>query len=124
MKICAEHWEKLRTAIDDRGLTFLVAKDGAKAAQQLTNQINGSEAKEDYDPLMSAYWAITANAVRTFGVDSMREDFGCPLCALDTHAAECKDEGCPKYTGADWIGLSADGQLSIAKEMGLIGEPN
>ena len=124
MKICESHWDKLRTAIDERGLSHLVAKDGAKAASQIAAQLNGSEAKEDYDPLMSAYWAITGNSIKAFGLDSMREDFGCPLCALDTHAAECKDEACPKYTGTDWVTLAADGQLSIAKEMGLIGEPN
>jgi hypothetical protein len=124
MKICQSHWDKLRAAIDERGLSSFVAKDGVKAAQQMANQLNGSDDKEDYDPLMSAYWAIMGNSIKAFGIGAMQEDFGCPLCALDTHAAECKDEGCPKYTGADWIGLAADGQLSIAKDLGLIGEPN
>jgi hypothetical protein len=52
MKICESHWDKLRTAIDERGLSHLVAKDGAKAASQIAAQLNGSEAKEDYDPMM------------------------------------------------------------------------
>ena len=124
MKMCQSHWDKLKTAIDERGLGHLVAKDGVKAAQQIANQLNGSEAKEDYDPLMSAYWAIMANSIKAFGIGAMQEDFGCSLCALDAHAAECKDEGCPKYTGQNWIDLASDGQLSIAKELGLVGEPN
>jgi hypothetical protein len=124
MKICQSHWDKLRTGIEERGLAHLVAKDGAKAAQQMANQLNGSDAAEDYDPLMAAYWALMGNSIKAFGVGAMQEDFGCPLCELDKHAVECKDEGCPKYTGTDWINFAADGQLSVAKEMGLLGEPN
>jgi hypothetical protein len=124
MKFCTEHWDKLRTAIDERGLGQLVAKSGEAAAQQIAAQLNGSEDAKDYDPLMAAYWAITANSIKAFGLDSMREDFGCPLCELDKHAAECKDESCPKYTGAAWIGFAADGQRSIAEELGLISKPN
>ena len=124
MKICTSHWDNLRTAIDNRGLGHLVAKSGEKAASQIVNQLQGSEDAKDYDPLMAAYWAITANSIKAFGLDSMREDFGCPLCALDAHAKECQDQACPKYTGQNWIDLASDGQLSIAKEMGLISEPN
>lgn len=124
MEICKPHWDALRTAIEDRGLSHLVAKDAAANAKNLQAQMSGTDDDSNYDPLMAAYWAITSNSLQVWGLDSMQPDFGCPLCALDQHSAECTDEKCPKDTGTTWIGYAADGQLSIATEKGLVGKPN
>lgn len=124
MNVCQPHWDELRGAIDDRGLSHLVAKDGVAAARNLEAQLQGTDAEENYDPLMSAYWAIMANSLKCWGLGALADDFGCPLCALDRHAAECAEEGCARNTGADWIRFASDGQLQAARDLGLVGKPN
>ena len=125
MKICQEHWNQLREAIEQRGMGHLVAKNGETAAQNAVASLQGADTKETFDPLMNANFAIWSNSIQCFGIEIMAENAPCPLCALDNHVKECTDEKCQfKQTGADWIGFAADGQLENAREKGLIGEPN
>jgi len=124
MRICSDHWSQLRAAIEVRGLSKYVSKDGVAAAKTLTAAFTDGENKDAFDPLIQANFAIWGNALEAFGPDIMHEDAPCPLCALDNHATICKDEGCPRETGMNWINFAADAQLQNAKEMGLAGEPN
>lgn len=124
MKICENHFEQLKQAIDDRGLTYLIAKNSLLAAQNFSEQARGIQTKENYDPLMSANWTIWGNALQCFGTEIMSPDAPCPLCILDDHAATCTDTKCIKDSGSDWIGFAADGQVEAAKKLGIIGEPN
>lgn len=124
MKICDSHWQQLRQAITDRGLAGFISKDGEHATENMVAQLQGTNTKENYDPLMSATFAIWGNALEAFGVEIVHEDAPCPLCVLDKHAAECTDVNCNKQTGTDWIGFAADGQVEVATEMGLLGKPN
>src|SRR5208337_525496 len=117
MKICQEHWDGLKEAIEARGLGHLVAGSGAKAAPIVTDELEGSDA---YDPLIAANFAIWNNALEAFGMSMMYEDAPCPLCLMDKHAAECNDPGCAKNSGMDWIGFAADGQLEVARNKGLV----
>jgi hypothetical protein len=123
MKICQEHWNRLRTAIEERGLSHFVAKDGKVAANNMVAELQGANTKENYDPLMAANFAIWGNALECWGIEMMTSD-ACPLCALDKHAAECTEESCNKQSGSDWIRFAADGQFKVAQELGLLGEPN
>jgi hypothetical protein len=123
MKICTNHWTELKTAIDERGLSGFIAKNGEEAIKVLTASL--SESKLDaFDPLIQANIAIWGNALEAFGQDILKPDAPCPLCALDNHAKECKDASCQNETGADWIRFAADEQLENARQMGLLGKPN
>lgn len=68
MKFCQDHWDKLRKAIEDRGLGDLIASDGNVAMKRQVDQLQrANEDKEtitlaNYDPLMAAMWAIVNNA--------------------------------------------------------------
>lgn len=116
MNICKDHWDKLREAIDLRGLSRFVAGSGEKAAAQLDDN--------SYDPLMAANFAIWNNALKAFGLSMMQEHSPCPLCIMDEHAVECQDAECPRDSGMDWIIFAADGQLELAKQKGLISSSN
>lgn len=124
MKLCDDHWLQLKQAIDDRGLGPFVAKDEEQGVDNLLSQIQGTDTKENYDPLMSATYMIWGNALESFGIGIIQPDAPCPLCLLDNHVAECTEATCNKQTGKDWIKFAADGQYEAAKELGLLGEPN
>jgi len=124
MKICSDHWAELRTAIDERGLSGFIAKDGEEAVKRLTSSLADSNALDAFDPLIMANIAIWGNALTAFGPDITKEDAPCPLCCMDDHAKNCTDVGCNNETGADWIKFAADEQLENARQMGLMGKPN
>lgn len=138
MKFCHTHWDQLRKAIDDRGLTPFIAKDGKVAVAQLTKQIEtGDDTKATFDPLMSAHWSITTNAMQALdrvGINPLyllsdgseapdgRND--CPLCELNyLHEQGCTNPDCTldKKRGYDWmIDRAASDALSQAREYGLV----
>lgn len=132
MRFCKEHWAKLRKEIDDRALSHLVAKDGATAAEQMRRQLTedpkGTDPK-NFDPLMSAHWAIASNVMDTLGRQlgpqaalSVMGDV-CPLCHINKlHENSCTDPKCilDKKAGYDWmLGRAADDALSRTRELGL-----
>jgi hypothetical protein len=120
MKICQMHWDKLRAAIEDRGLMQFVAKSGEKAAKQIVQQLEGDNSNSTYDPLMAANFAIWSNALAAFGIGMMNADAPCPLCLMDDHKKTCTKPGCEAQGGDDWIRFAADGQLEEARERGLV----
>lgn len=137
----------LREAIDARGLTTLVAPDGATAAAQMADQLERGEATPtNYDPLMTAHWAIVTNAFEAIkeadgpvlylmAADNVPEDpvegYGpeydgrtwprCPLCYLNlAHEVSCAHDGCvlDRVRGYDhWIERAADEQVEAWKEI-------
>jgi hypothetical protein len=117
MKFCQPHWDRLRKEIDDRGLTHLVAGDGEKATASMVRELEGHPEPADYDPLMSAHWAIMTNALKMGGLYLMGQDENgkdfCPLCEADYHGGHAQD----------WLTGCCDAQLEHAREMGLIPEP-
>jgi hypothetical protein len=64
MKFCKAHWDKLRAAIDERGLSGLVHQGGAAATEAMARELQGTATDRDFDPLMAAHWAIVNNASR------------------------------------------------------------
>lgn len=106
MKFCQGHWDRLRKAIDDRGLGHLVAPDGKAAAQQMADQLERADRGEEpftpvnYDPLMAAHWAIV-NAVSALAPGialhlMMPDEDGsekCPLCYANDQAEYVKTLG-------------------------------
>lgn len=140
----------LKAAIEERDLMGLVAPDGETAVAQLAHQFDAGEAKPtNYDPLMSAMFAISGNAadlvkamggnalyvmVRTAEEEAPVEGFPgyegrtwpyCPLCHINlAHEIMCPHETCgmDRERGYDnWIERAADDEVEAAKELGLRG---
>jgi len=116
MKFCQPHWDELRKAIDDRGLSGLVAGDGIKAAAAMERELKGMSEPGDYDPLMSAHWAITSAALEAGGLYLMGDNPEgaeyCPLCEAEKQGGS--------GTASDWITGCCDAQLKHAREQKLV----
>jgi len=116
MKSCTSHWDELRQAIDQRGLSGLIAGSGEKVCEAIARQLEGIVEPGDFDPLMSANWAIMSAALQCGGLYLMGEDENgnqyCPLCEAAQH-------GHPG-TVAEWITGCCDAQLEHARELGLV----
>lgn len=70
MNMCQQHWDRLREKIGERGLSRLVAPDGETAAAQMADQFRRGDADPtpaNFDPLMSAFWAIGSNVMSKLG---------------------------------------------------------
>ncbi len=112
MNLCQDHWEKLKKAIDDRGLSRLCEKTSEGIFDRA---IEGT-----FDPLLGSSGKIFQNALDIVGLDLMRpgEDGKppCPVCYLVKHC-QCGLEHC--HFGS-WIEAAADGALSYARENNLV----
>lgn len=120
VKFCLPHWERLRAAINERGLTSLIARGGAAAAERTTDEFKGTATDATYDPLMACHWMITNRALEGLGlyVLTTKEDGSeyCPICeVLRRHPDPCPN-GC---TGDDveryFINGPADAALEYVK---------
>jgi len=131
MQFCQPHWDKLRKAIEDRGMSHLIAKDGQTALENTVADLDAAKQgvdppKETFDPLMSSFWAINSRALECGGLYLMtqKEDGTdwCPLCELDAHSPA--DQIPPPYEkhSDSWINGCADSQLAHARKLGLIPE--
>lgn len=132
MRFCDDHWSKLRTAIEARGLAPLVAQGDKAMAAKLAEQVDsGTETIDNYDPMMGSFFAICGNAFGYLSqagtnplylmqpgpedpVDAARagEKYAgrtwpkCPMCYLNlAHELTCTDEKCSldKEKGYDWM---------------------
>lgn len=138
MKFCKSHWDLLRKAIDDRGLSHLVPRGGENAIKALASQISrGKITRQNFDPLMGAHWAIAGNVMDTLrraGLDPLylmlteeeEAPLGrstCPLCEINLlHREGCTNPKCvlDKERGYDWmIDRAADDALNEARRLGL-----
>ena len=104
MRFCTDHWDRLRTAIADRGMDDLVSGDG----NELMLRIGGG----GFDPLMGAHLAIISQLAHTAGPGILLIP-GCPLCEANTaHAQACTEPSCGRADlYDDWLGYAADEQL-------------
>ncbi len=124
MKFCMPHWAELKTAIDIRGLSHLVAKDGKVAADRLKDELMGVATKDTYDPLMNAHNMITCRALEAGGLYLLTGDF-CPLCELDTHLPALDEKGQPRPNSenkesTNWINGCTDSVLNHCQELKLV----
>jgi hypothetical protein len=114
MKMCTDHWTKLRAAIDERGLTKFISGDGAKLVEKMTTELSGGGGSETFDPLANATWAIYSNALKMAGLYLMgRDENGNPYCPI------CES----KLGGFDenwWLDNAANEQLDKARNLGLL----
>lgn len=127
MKFCADHWSRLRKAIDDRGLSALVAETGEQAVKNLASELEGGAGVDNFDPLMGAHNAIMGNALSVAGlaIFATKDDGSewCPLCFLlevvvPAHDRLCVDPECPGATDYEgWINIAADEQVAAWKAL-------
>lgn len=113
MRICQNHWRQLRKAIEGRGLSSLIAQSGKEAVDSVMRQAEGMDTPADFDPLMSANFAIWAAYTRDVGLEAFSDD-RCPLCKVEESR-----EG----LAANWIEGAAEDQLQYARGLGLVAGP-
>lgn len=111
MKFCDKHWKDLREAIDSRGLGHLISKDGAVAAEAMTRAVQGVADKTDFDPLLDAYFAISAKIIEIRGLMYMAPDAPCPMC---------EDDECNPNWAENWIQGASNDALEKARAMNLV----
>jgi hypothetical protein len=115
MKICPNHWQELRAALDDRGIGTIGAKSGEEAHENVMTELEGGQAP--YDPLMSCNMMIWSNGLRAGGLYLMgqKEDGSayCPICEAVAHG-----HGDDAY----WINSPADAALEECRKRGLAPE--
>src|SRR5690348_12627614 len=100
MRICREHWKMMRDAVETRGLSGLVAKDGKQAVDDMVSELRGEpDAKhERFDPLMSMNWHWSGVAMEAGGLAIMgkgpdsNDGHFCPICELAAHYSDFKPE--------------------------------
>lgn len=117
-KWCEPHWTMLREAIDARGMMHLVAKSGAAAAAMTADELRFGTARdaEGFDPLLRAYWMISARVLRSGG-----EIFTCPCCQIQRHGETCTDPRCQQFRSAqEMIGNCADFLRGYVEAKGLL----
>ena len=112
MKICQNHWDALRKALDDRGIGHLGAKTGQQAMAAVVTELEGREAENEFDPLMGCNWMIFSKAIEVCGMGLMGwvQDGSdkCPICES------------VKLHEQWWIDGPADAMLKEAQEKGLV----
>jgi hypothetical protein len=119
MRICKEHWAKIRAAIKERDIAHLGAKSGEEAMEDVKADLDGRE--RDYDPLMDCNWMINGRALTEGGLYLMtaKEDGShfCPICEAIAHKpADAEVQWVEDY----WIQGPADAALKECQDKGLV----
>lgn len=99
MNFCQTHWDLLREKVAAAGLNALVADNGVEVAERMQRQLQGEVTTlSNYDPLMSAMFALTNHAFSNLGPANTRRvllEGHCPVCiANHVHELNCQEEGC------------------------------
>lgn len=82
MQICKDHWAMMREAIDNKGMSSLVAKDGKAAHENIVSELTVG-LQPPFDPLMSMNWHWMAAAIECGGLAMMTpNDDGSPRCPI------------------------------------------
>ena len=131
MMFCMSHWEALRTALEDRGLTVF-SESGREAMTKIMRQTQGEDTIDTFEPLMEAHNIILANVMEAisrgggnplylFDTDPEPPIEGregqtwsrCPVCYVNlAHEISCKGCDLPQKNGFDWmINRAADNTL-------------
>jgi hypothetical protein len=118
MKPCKKHWNKLRTAIDARGIGHLVSSSGENAIEKFKEyEDTGAETLDNYDPLIAALMGTLAQLLRRpggLGILSPNPD-GTERCMWCYVNEECPCPG--KDCGERWIEYAADGVKDTVDRM-------
>lgn len=92
--------------------------------KNLVSEAQDGSNVDNFDPLMSAHWAIIGNVMKSpvgMSVMFQNEDGSdrCPLCFITSeHLAHCTNPECEIVNYDEWIDRAADGALEAWKELG------
>jgi hypothetical protein len=114
MRMCMPHWNALKAAIDARGLSQFIAKDGDEVQRRADTK--------SFEPLLGAHNAILAQAINVGGLEVlMQNDDGQELCPICFFQDRCKC-GAPdcKERYEKWIEFSAEDARREAIHLGLL----
>jgi len=114
MRFCQPHWQRLKAAIEEKGMMHLAHGSGQKLAASIERQLTGTDSAADFDPLANATWAVYSQFLKNVGLAGMDGDV-CPLCDVDEKGPS---------TSQNWIDGSTDDQLATARHLGLMPPPN
>lgn len=125
MKFCQPHWDKLRAAVESRGLGHLVAANGRDAHARAVAELQGHAEVDDFDPLMTAHWMIVGVVQQRVGLALFFGDAICPVCeGIKTNEGHVDAKLGRVYTPEEeesyWIDGPADAVLADAKRLGLV----
>lgn len=132
LTFCADHWARLRAALDARGLSAFIATSGADAVRKMAADPTEVPAAQAFDPLVGCsvhiigyLLEIMAKAMGPDGVSALLASGGCVLCLInEAHQHGCQDDDCTldKVHGYDWtIDRSADDAFAAAVKHGFLG---
>lgn len=112
----------MRAAVDERGLSSLIAKDGETAASDAIADLNQEPdpQHERFDPLMSMHWHWSNIALENGGLYlmTMKEDGSeyCPMCEIVAHTSD--------FDAKQGIEKVADQMLQWCREQNLLPQVN
>ena len=120
MRICKDHWQTCRDAIEAAGLSSLVNKNPEGAHEHMMAELEGTPPEKNFDPLMSMNWHWSGIALKAGGLsmmgrtpDGSNEGHYCPLCELASHYLDT-------FKVADEVKTVADQMAVWARSQSLI----
>lgn len=96
MKICAKHFDGLRTALIKKGMWYLVDLDPVVLAVQMQHWLAGRTTDSTFCPLTASMAEIRTKAIELMGPEQMwrkcQGGHACPLCEVE-HYMQNADAG-------------------------------
>lgn len=115
MTLCERHWQALREAIEERGMSALITSDADTLGKRVMQGIkSGHESVASFDPLMTGFMLIMGNTIELLGVEALMIDDDtkegpCAICLLvDLHEKACSDPNC-EADYETWVDKAAEG---------------
>lgn len=131
MKICKDHWQVMRDAVEERGMFGLIAKSGEAAVDDAVRQLEEAKAtgsvseqttRDTFDPLMSMHWHWMNGAMKNGGLyllgnnpDDPEGNY-CPVCEFAKHVKD--------FDAKKEIDAVADQMRDYCVEQNLIAKPS
>ncbi len=125
MQICEKHWGMLRAAVEECGMSHLVARSGEHAMQNVAHELQGTAPEvETFDPLMAANMAIMSAALSQLGLYLMAGTH-CPVCeamkfTADWPLVEGGQRAGEAWVEKHWTTGPVEAELHRARELGLM----
>lgn len=119
MKFCQPHWDRLRAAIEARGLNHLVASNGRDAMARAVADIKGESDVSDFDPLMTAHWMIVGKVQESLGLSLYCGEAICPVCEILKDYPSVPAGFRYKDNESYFIDGPADAVLVMARDLGI-----
>lgn len=107
MKLCGDHWKKLKAAIEVRGVQAGISEHGHHLGTKLKEEFGGAkQTKENFDPLMNACMMIYDHSLTHGGLGMlMQEEHEAERCPICWFSANCPT--CAKGQAERWIEYAA-----------------